>query len=515
MANKGGVITRKEVIEDDALSWGIEYKKNVESAIATNKEFSKSILAMADANKSIKTSTSQKEYVENQTKVNEISKKTIEIWKEQDQLEKALISTKKKQELATEATNRALVAERLELARINASVKREEMDRLGLLSAYTKLNQARTEAKVKLKDLIITEGESSKATQKAREEFEKLDAKVKQADHAVGDFTKNVGNYKTAFSGIGDLFSAFGLVGGITGVISLGKEIFNTTKELQSLDLALKSVTGTQEEFGKQQMFLKDISNKYGLELNTLTKQYTSFYIAAKDKVSATEIQQIFEDISRSGSALGLSNETLERSFAAVNQMLSKGTVASEELRGQLAESMPGAVQAMTKAVQVLHPEIKNLTEKGLFEMIKNGKILASEVLPETARQLTIITGADKAAGMDTLTKSTNRLSNEWTSMVRSINETDSSGFGIFVKSIVSGLTTILQFTSLLFKNEKQLSDYFKDLGRQKGMEEYQAVMKNIANTTKENQELTKKEMLFRERESIRVNQSVFFFFCL
>uniref|UniRef100_UPI0030ED19FE hypothetical protein n=1 Tax=uncultured Winogradskyella sp. TaxID=395353 RepID=UPI0030ED19FE len=40
---------------------------------------------------------------------------------------------------------------------------------------------------------------------------------------------------------------------------------------------------------------------------------------------------------------------------------------------------------------------------KGL--MIKNGKILASEVLPETARQLVIMTGADKAEGIITLSK--------------------------------------------------------------------------------------------------------------
>jgi tape measure domain-containing protein len=507
-----GTITRKEIITDEALAWGGEYAKTLDLAIGKNKEFVTAIVALNEANNKLRGSFDQKAFIENQKSLNTENQKTLGIWKEQIQLENALISTKKKNELATEGTSRALVKERLELALVNKQVKQEAMERLGLVSAYTKLNQARTDAKNKLRDLIAAENQNIKAIKEAEKAFATLDTKVRKADHAVGDFTKTVGNYPklTSFtSGIKDLIGAFGIVGGLTAFAAVAKNIFETTKELQSLDLALKSVTGTQSEFADQQLFLSSISQKYGLEIKNLTKQFISFYVAAKDKISGKEIQEIFENISKSGSALGLSNETLERSFQAVNQMLSKGVVASEELRGQLAESMPGAIQAMTKAVQKLHPEIKNLTEKGLFEMIKSGKILANEVLPETARQLVIMTGADKAQGIETLTKLTNRLSNEWTDMIRSINETDTSGFGIFVKKIVSGLSNILTFTSLLFKSEDQLTTYFTNLGKQKGFEEFDAIMKNIGTTSKENQELVKKELLFRERETIRVNTAI------
>lgn len=503
-----GQITRKDIIADDAISWGADYAKTLDLAIGKNKEFVTAIVSLSEANNRLRGSFNQAEFVENQKRVNAANNEAIGIWKEQIQLENNLISTKKKVELASEGTNRALVKERLELALINKEIKQEQLERLGLVSAYTKLNNARTEAKNKLRDLIASEKASSAEIKKATIEFDRLDAKVRKADRAVGDFSKNVGNYKSAFTGIKDIFGAFGIVGGLTAFATITKDIFNTTKELQSLDLALKSVTGSQENFNAQQTFLSTIAEKYGLEIKNLTKQYTAFYVAAKDKLAAQEIQDLFENIAKSGSALGLSNETLERSFVAVNQMLSKGTVASEELRGQLAEALPGAVQAMTKAVQILHPEIKNLTEKGLFEMIKSGKILASEVLPETARQLVILTGADKAEGIETLTKLTNKLSNDWTEMVRSINETNTSGFGMFVKEIVSGLSNILTFTSLIFKDEKQLEEYFKGYGKSKGLEQYQAVMKNIANTTKENQELTKKAMLENERENIRVSQA-------
>lgn len=372
--------------------------------------------------------------------------------------------------------------------------------------SYNQLSAAYSLAKLKLNAMSKAEREGTASGQALERQARKTYEEMSRLQKATGKYQLDVGQYQ---NGLNSLTGAIGLTTGIAGAVLLGKEIFNDAKELQSLNLGLMAVTETQSNFAEQQIYLAGIAQRYGVEINSLTKQYTAFYVAAKNKMAGSEIQQIFEDISRSGSALGLSNETLGRSFTAVNQMLSKGTVASEELRGQLAEALPGAVQAMTRAVQILHPEIKNLTEKGLFAMIKAGDILAADVLPETARQLALITGADKAEGMDTLTKSTNRLKNEWTKMVDSINNTDSSGFGVFVKKIVGGLTTILQFTSLLFKDEKQLSTYFQTLGKSKGLEEYQAIMKNISTVSKEQQESTKKALLERERETIRVNMAI------
>lgn len=452
MPNKGGIITRKELIEDEALRWGEVYAKQLDLAIEKNKEFVKGILELAKASKSIKETSSQIEYIREKEKIIKINEKQNGIYKEQRQLEDSLITTMRKRELASESTNRALVREQAELALLNKQIKKEELERLGLVTAYNKLNNARTEAKNKLRDLIASEQASIEEIKKAKKEFDEINSKVKKADEAVGDFAKNVGNYQSAFDGIKDIFAAFGIAGGLSAFSTIATSVYNTTKELESLDLALKSVTGSQDEFTKQQAFLTEISGKYGLEIKNLTTQYTAFYVAAKDKLAAQEIQDLFENISKTGSALGLSNETLERSFAAVNQMLSKGTVASEELRGQLAEAMPGAVQAMTKAVQILHPEIKNLTEKGLFEMIKNGKILASEVLPETARQLVKVVGADKAESVDTLTKSTNRLSNSWVSFVRGLNEIDTgpitSFFNFFVKGAGLALDSLTRFNA-------------------------------------------------------------------
>lgn len=490
-----GQITRKDIITDEALNWGQDYKAAMEAAILKNKEFTAGILDLHNANQLLRGSIDQKTFVENQKKVNDAAQKNIAVWKEQIQLENALIATKKKNELATEGTNRELTKERVLLAETNKKIKQETLERLGLVGAYEKLNKARTDAKNKLRDLIASEKASTLEIQKAQKAFDGYDAKIKKADKAVGDFSKNVGNYKSAFSGIGNIMSAFGIVGGITAFVSISKDIFNTTKELQSLDLALKSVTETQQNFQEQQTFLTAIADKYGLEIKNLTKQYTAFYVAAKDKLAAGEIQDLFENISKSGSALGLSNETLERSFMALNQMLSKGTVASEELRGQLAEALPGSVQAMLKAVQKLHPEIKNLTEKGLFEMIKAGKILASEVLPETARQLVLMTGADKAEGIDTLTKSTNKFANSWTNLIRTMSDSKlGSVVGDLTTGVINWFTDMNNAISKAIKGHSENLMDAKKEGIQLGESEFRKDLQ-LALSKKENAKKTQIEV--------------------
>ena len=60
--------------------------------------------------------------------------------------------------------------------------------------------------------------------------------------------------------------------------------------------------------------------------------------------------------------------------------MMSKGTVQSEELRGQLGERLPGAFQLAAKSMGV--------TTMELGKMLENGEVLANELLPKLSLQL-------------------------------------------------------------------------------------------------------------------------------
>src|SRR5690606_21543153 len=131
-------------------------------------------------------------------------------------------------------------------------------------------------------------------------------------------------------------------------------------------------------------------------------------------KLSFEEMQMIFEKVSKSASMLGLSVETQEGAFLALSQMLSKGTVQSEELRGQLGERLPGAFEVMAKALGV--------TTMELGKMLENGEVLAADVLPKFAEAYERAIGADQIERTETLAAAQNRASNKWTEFVENLN---------------------------------------------------------------------------------------------
>jgi len=355
---------------------------------------------------------------------------------------------------------------------VNQRILRQNSDRLALSNsklagAYRNLSAEVSIASEKVQN-IIARGKTAEQTQRqynkelrnAQREFRTLQNRVLEADKAVDKWSRT-GERSIGF--VKNLISAFGIVGGVTLFASVTKDIFETTKELQSLDKALLLVTGSSQNFAKQQDFLKKIAEDYGVELKGLTKQYTQFYVSAKDKLSGNQIQDIFRSITKAGASMGLSVQQQERAFLALNQMMSKGTIQAEELRGQLGEALPGALGIMAKAVGV--------NEAELAKMMKAGQLLSADVLPKFAKQLEITYGIENVNRIDNLSSAQTRLSNSWTNFVRSLDE-DGNTLSKFFKTILGTLSEIVKGTTLIFQSETtKQQNSFKNL-REKGYNE-------------------------------------------
>jgi tape measure domain-containing protein len=337
------------------------------------------------------------------------------------------------------------------------AAEREALANDKLNSAYNQLNSARAKAKNTLRDLIASESASNAEIKKAQKEFDVLDQKVRKADKAVGDFSKSVGNYKGALSGIGNLMGAFGISTGIYLFADLVKNIYQTTKQLQSMDLALKMVSGSQSEFSSNQVFLTQLAEQYGIEIKGLTKNFTEFWVASKGKLEAEQIKAIFTSISKSVAVMGLSVEQQDSAFLALQQMMSKGTVQAEELKKQLGNALPGAVKAATMAYQALHPELQ-VTEEMFMKQMKAGKVLSSELLPELAKAYEKLYGIENVQRAETLQAAQERLSNSWTQMVRNMNSSETGGISRFFKFVLDGLTELADFINFLNKDDRAIS---------------------------------------------------------
>jgi len=374
------------------------------------------------------------------------------------------------------------------------STNRQVLANQRLNSAYNQLNRARTEAKNKLRDLISAENASTSAVKKAQREFDILDQKVRKADKAVGDMSKNVGNYKSAFGGLSSLMGAFGIGTGVYLFAQVAKDVFQTTRELQSLDLALKNVSGSSEAFAKNQAFLSSLAEQYGVEIKSLTKNYTDFLAAAKGIISQEKIDDIFTSVSKSAAAMGLSVESTDSAFLALEQMMSKGTIQAEELKKQLGNALPGAMRAAAMAYMELHPQITSVqkAEALLMKEMKAGAIDSATYIPLIVKNFEKLYGIENVNRIDTLNGSVNRLSNAWTDLVRTVNESPTNGLGMFFTIAISGLTDIVNLIANATSGWETLRGKAKLKGTNEGKDEFKEKLKDALSGSLTDDEVNK-----------------------
>lgn len=251
MASNDGIITRKQVIEDEALNWGPEYAKQVQLAIDKNKEFVKGLIELNNASKQIKNASNNSEYVKGKTQVIEITKKLGVVWREQIQLENQLITTKKKNQLASEGTNRAVIQERETLRQTNLEIKRS-------LTAMGKLTSLRDKAKKTIQELNAQTALGNQLSNKQQKElkesttsFEKYNKAITGIKKTTGDFTENVGNYPKMFgsivSGLKQLVPALGVIQTIRFALDFSKEARQFAIEAKGIEFAFDKIGSKAE----------------------------------------------------------------------------------------------------------------------------------------------------------------------------------------------------------------------------------------------------------------------------
>lgn len=221
---------------------------------------------------------------------------------------------------------------------------------------------------------------------------------------------------------------------GISGLLSRFRDVARETSRVLT---ALKNVSGGTKGFADNLRFLNDLAKKYGLEINALVGNYAKFTASATQANMPIEQQKkVFESVSRAITAFGLSASESDGVFLALSQMMGKGKISMEELRKQMGEKLPVAIQAMAKALGVSIGEMEKL--------IGTGKVMSADVLPKFADALNeMIPHVDT----DNLETSLSRLSNVFGEIV------DASGFQAKYKALIDGLTSLLQSASKNMEN--------------------------------------------------------------
>ena len=277
----------------------------------------------------------------------------------------------------------------------------------------------------------------AKAMQQVEREraFQQLAADANLSTLQLAKFRAELGDTRGALA---TLTNGFGLskaaVLAFAAALAFGgKAALDAALQMDRLSKAYTTITGSSASAQQQLSYLYDVSNRLGLQFQSTAEAAKTFFAAGKGTTLEKDMNGIFEAVSSAGAALSLSTDDIHGAFLALGQMISKGKVQAEELRGQLGERLPGAFQLAAKAM--------NMTTAELDKFMADGKLTAEELLPKLAKVMQEDFGTAAEAASQGLQGAINRLSTEWTLFKSSLIDSDAAVAGIdAVRGAVGGL---------------------------------------------------------------------------
>lgn len=184
--------------------------------------------------------------------------------------------------------------------------------------------------------------------------------------------------------------------------------VYDAGSKMERLNMSMTAISGTKAAAGETLAYLRSESDKAGVSFLETTDNYKSLLAAGSASgIAERDVRSLFSAVTEAGAVVGMSQEQQSRSLLALEQMISKGTVSTEELRRQLGENLPGAYSIAAKAMGV--------TTAQLSKMLEQGQIATKDFLPKFAQALREEFGAGLEDASNTGTAALNRLDSSWT----------------------------------------------------------------------------------------------------
>lgn len=153
---------------------------------------------------------------------------------------------------------------------------------------------------------------------------------------------------------------------GVMGTFAV-KSIMDTTVKLDTLYRSFEALTGSKAGGESQLSFLRAEADRLGQSFETIANSYKNLFAAGKGAGwGSGDIQDVFSSILEAATVLGSSKQQVGGALTAIEQMISKGKVSMQELRQQLGNALPGAMQLAAKAMGVTSQELEEMLSNGM-----------------------------------------------------------------------------------------------------------------------------------------------------
>lgn len=292
-----------------------------------------------------------------------------------------------------------LERERAQLAKLEAELRAAGVDTKNLAAEKTRLEQKSITA---ARHIDSMKGSLAQM----REEARKAAASTREAGDAAATTGSKSG---AAVAGVKNLAGAFGVL----SAVAVAREFIQANASMESMTLALENVTGSSGAAAAEMGFVREEAARLGLELTAAASSYTQLAASAKGTaLEGPKTREIWSAVAESMARLGKTSAETDGALLAISQMMSKGVVAAEELRGQLGERMPGAFAAAARAM--------GTTTQGLGEMLQKGEVIAEDFLPKFAAELRKLGGGE----INSFNANLSRLKNAFNEVFLSFGDT-------------------------------------------------------------------------------------------
>lgn len=192
------------------------------------------------------------------------------------------------------------------------------------------------------------------------------------------------------------------------------QQFVQAAAQMEQVQAGLQAVTGSAQAAGEQMEFVRRMASAAGVDVAAAGQAFLGLAAATRGTaVEGEPARRVFEAVTLAMAKAGKSSAETQNALLALSQIASKGTVSMEELRGQLGEALPGALQAAANGL--------GITTKDLIQLTESGQLAAEDLFPALAKGLNDLYGGAPRA--QTLSQEITNIKNAFVEMAASIGE--------------------------------------------------------------------------------------------
>lgn len=311
------------------------------------------------------------------------------------------------------------------------------------VAATRQMRESMAQAGISTRDLASAQSRLIAAAQTGTTALRQLELAHKR----YGDAARDAKNAQDVFADSGrttlsvlqrirgQVLSVIAAYVGLYGAVNGASKVIDAFKDRQATQNKLAIAVGNNTQaIGEAYEYIRGQADRIGLDFSQVSGSFSKFAASAKLAGRSTEeVKYIFESFAEVGTTLSLSGEKMEKVFYALEQMMSKGKIGSEELRQQLGDALPGAFGVFQKALKDKFPDLDKAMKEGKVS-VDNLVLAAEEYRKMVANRL--------PSAMNSLQARQNRLNNTILDFKLAIAD---SGFIDAFSEFIAKLTEVLK----------------------------------------------------------------------